>query len=119
MSNRAQPAGLTELADAILECAAPITLILDHMARSPTRPEPAEARAVLRDLVRDVREPRATASPPRALRTTTAVWEAPVPLMVEELMLVTHEPVPPLRRDPRSGHRRRLRPPSLKRRRPE
>src|SRR4051794_33972903 len=116
MTNETQPAGLTELVDAILECAAPITLILDHMARAPTRPEPAEARMVLRDLLSDVLEPLATVLAPRDLRTTTAVLEATVPLMVEDLLLITHEPTPPARRDPRDGHRARRRRPRPRRR---
>src|SRR4051812_10774946 len=92
MTPQAEPAGLTPLVDALLECSIPITLILDQMSRSPTRPAPCEARAVLTALLNDVLEPLATILAPRDLRTTTAILEAAVPLIGENLFLIPHEP---------------------------
>jgi hypothetical protein len=105
MTKPAEPAHLTELVNALLESTAPIALALDHMAHAPTRPDPHEAADVLRHLLEDVLEPLATMLAPRDLRTTTAVLEATVPLIAENLFLVPHEPPRPAPRDARAAHR--------------
>src|SRR3954447_4219874 len=110
MTPQAEPAGLTQFVEALLECSIPITLILDQMSRSPTRPDPCEARAVLTALLSDVLEPLATVLAPRDLRTTPAVLEAAVPMIGENLFIVPHEPPGSGRRDPRDPHRARPRP---------
>src|SRR5919198_3802731 len=105
MTQQAKPAGLNELVDALLESTAPITQILDLMVHAPSEPDVKAAVGVLRELLRDVLEPLATVLAPRDLRTTTAVLEATVPLIVEGLVLVPHEPAARPRRDPRAAHR--------------
>jgi hypothetical protein len=105
MTKPAEPAHLSELVNALLEATAPVALLLDHMAHAPTRPQPDEAAAVLRELLEDVLEPLATMLAPRDLRTTTAVLEATVPLIAENVLMVPHEPARGPRRDPRETHR--------------
>jgi hypothetical protein len=115
MTPKTETADVAQLVEAMLEFTAPIAQALDHMARAPARPEPGEIVAVLKPLLCQVLEPLGTVLAPRDLRTTTAVLEATVPLIVDSLYLVPHES-PALRRDPRAAHRARRRQRSRKRR---
>jgi hypothetical protein len=90
MERHTQPAGIGELVDAILEVAAPIAHALDHLGRAPSPPDVDEGIEILKELLRDVLTPLATVLSPRDLRTTTAVVEAMVPLIAEDLCLVPH-----------------------------
>jgi hypothetical protein len=91
MERRTEHAGVSELVDAMLEVTAPITQALDHMVRAPGQPDIDAAVEVLRGLLRDVIEPLGTILAPRDLRTTTAVLEATVPLIIDGLYLVPHD----------------------------
>ena len=115
MTRKTETADLAQLIDAMLEFTAPITQALDHMARAPAEPKPAEVVEILKGLLRQVLEPLGTVLAPRDLRTTTAVLEATVPLIVDNLYLVPHERPAP-RRDPRAAHRKRPRRQTRKRR---
>jgi hypothetical protein len=115
MTPKTETEDVGQLVDAMMEFAAPITQALDHMARAPVRPETDEIVEVLKAMLCQVLEPLGTVLAPRDLRTTTAVLEATVPLIVDSLYLVPHESPPP-RRDPRAAHRARPRRRSRKRR---
>jgi hypothetical protein len=101
---RDDPGALTELVGAVLECTAPVALIIDHMARAKAPAGVPPATDVLRSLLRDVLAPLETMLGEDDLRTTTAVLQAAVPLIVENLLLGPHD-VSPSR--PRSRTRRR------------
>jgi hypothetical protein len=97
---------LAELVGAVLECTAPVALIIDHMARAKAPAGVPPATDVLRSLLRDVLAPLETMLDADDLRTTTAVLQAAVPLIVDNLLLVPHDgpparPRPPTRRRPR------------------
>jgi hypothetical protein len=94
---------VSELVDAMLEFTAPITQALDHMMRSPGEPAIAQVVDVLKALLRDVLAPMDVMLAPDDLRTATAVIEASVPMICENLLLVPHQ------RDPRAVHRPRRR----------
>ena len=101
-----EPEALTELVGAVLECTAPVALIIDHMARAEAPPDVPPAPAVLRSLLCDVLAPLETMLGADDLRTTTAVLQAAVPLIVDNLLLVPHD-VPPAQTRPRTRRRRR------------
>jgi hypothetical protein len=94
---------VSELVDAMLEFTAPITQALDHMMRSPGDPAIDHVVDVLKALLRDVLAPMGAMLAPDDLRTATAVIEASVPMICENLLLVPHQ------RDPRAAHRLRRR----------
>jgi hypothetical protein len=107
MTPRTEPAPVSELVDAMLEFTAPITQALDHMMRSPGDPDIDQVVAVLKTLLTDVLSPMGVMLAADDLRTATAVIEASVPMICENLMLVPHQRG---RRDPRAAHRPRPRP---------
>ncbi len=98
---------MAELVDAMLEFTAPITQALDHMMRSPGDPDIDQVVDVLKTLLRDVLKPMGALLSPNDLRTATAVIEASVPMICENLLLVPHPGSPS--RDPRAAHRPRRR----------
>ena len=103
---RDEPEALTELVGAVLECTAPVALIIDHMARAKAPAGVPPATDVLRSLLRDVLTPLETMLGTDDLRTTTAVLQAAVPLIVDNLLLVPHD-MPAARPRPRTRRRRR------------
>jgi hypothetical protein len=117
MTPPTRPADVSSLVDALLECTAPITQILDHMVRAPDAKDTDAAVAALREVLADVLAPFATVLAARDLRTATAILEAVAPMICEEVMLVPHAPAATPRRDPRDAHRRQRRRPTARRRR--
>jgi hypothetical protein len=97
---REEPEALTELAGAVLECAAPVALIIDHMGRTQAPAGVPPATDVLRSLLRNVLAPLETMLGVDDLRTTTAVLQAAVPLIVDNLLLVPLDVPPPRPRPP-------------------
>jgi hypothetical protein len=117
MTPSTRPADVSSLVDALLECTAPITQILDHMVRAPDAQDVDGAVALLREVLADVLAPFGTVLAARDLRTTTAILEAVAPMICEEVLLVPHAPPAPPRRDPRDAHRRQRRLTASRRRR--
>src|SRR3954449_12052092 len=60
MTDRVHADGVAELVEALLEGYAPISVLLEHMVESPSRPTVDEVRAVLGALLRDTLDPLAT-----------------------------------------------------------
>jgi hypothetical protein len=89
MTRRSPNAGLERLVDAMLASVAPITQILEHMARSPTSPSPEAAVGTLRQLVVEARAPRGGDIPRRALHPAATV-EAATEALLAEILLVPH-----------------------------
>jgi hypothetical protein len=109
MTPPTKPAEVASFVDAMLECTAPITQILDHMVRAPDATDVDAAVPILRHLLADVLAPLGTVLAPRDLRTATAILEAAAPMICEDVLLVPHPPERPPRRDPRAAHRARSR----------
>jgi hypothetical protein len=101
MTERDHPDGVPELVEAMLEGYAPVSVLLEHMFESPSRPTVAEVRSVLGELLCDTLEPLAATFAADDLKTSAAVIEATIPLIVENLYFVTHAP------QRRAGARRR------------
>src|SRR5687768_3433186 len=90
--------------DALLACTAPLTQILDHMARAPEPLPPEKAAELLRELLRPTLQPLAATAPPEELRATARLIDAAAGLIVDEFLLVPH---PPRRRGARARARGR------------
>jgi hypothetical protein len=93
---------IERVVDAVLACTAPVTQILDHMARAPEPVAPERAASVLRRLLCDALHPLATAAPREELRVAARLLDAAADLIVDEILLVPHAP----RRAPASRPRR-------------
>src|SRR3954469_8617058 len=108
MTHRTDTPALLDFADALVEAACPIAIVLGELARAPTQPDPDEARAFLAAVLHDILEPLGAILATRDLRTTTPVLEAVAPLLMEHVL--PQDPPPRPRRDLRGSHRRPLRP---------
>jgi hypothetical protein len=90
MTQHVEGAAATRLAWAVLECTAPITQILDHMARAPGAPDIESAVATLREVMEGVLAPLeeevAAADLLRAAEIVDLVTDA----IVAEILLVPH-----------------------------
>ena len=75
---------LSEFVEAVLECTAPVTQILDEVSFTPYPPDADE----LRDLLSSMLKPLEALLAPRDLLTATAVLEAATPRLAESLLLV-------------------------------
>jgi hypothetical protein len=89
-----EPTALSELVDAVLETTAPVTLMLDHMARSADPLDVRDAADCLRELVREVLAPLETSHPEADLRTATLVLQAAIPLIVKNFFYIPRETAP-------------------------
>jgi hypothetical protein len=98
------PTALSELVDAVLETTAPVTLMLDHMARSSDAPDIRDAAEALRELVREVLAPLSDEHTEADLRTATVVLQAAIPLIVKNFFYIPRDPTRPNR-----SARRRMR----------
>ena len=91
---------ITDLVQAILEVTAPITQMLDHMMRAPGEPEIDDVVKTMKRLLEDVLAPLETHD---HLREATAVLDAAMPLILENIFFVPH----PNRAERRSRRARR------------
>jgi hypothetical protein len=90
MTERTDGAAATRLASAVLECTAPITQILDHMARAPTTPDVQAAVATLRTVLEGVLAPlEQTVSAADLLRAAEIV-DLVTDAIVADILLVPH-----------------------------
>ena len=89
-----EPTALSELVDAVLETTAPVTLMLDPMARSADPPDVRDAADCLRELVREVLAPLSVSYPEADLRTATVVLQAAIPLIVKNFFYLPREAPP-------------------------
>jgi len=80
----------TELVDALLDCVAPITQILDHMARSPSSADIDASVSVFKELLNEVLGPVSGRIGAKALRTAAEVLDTVTDTIAEELLLVPH-----------------------------
>ena len=78
----------TELVDALLDCVAPITQILDHMARSPSSADIDASVSVFKELLNEVLGPVSGRIGAKALRTAAEVLDTVTDTIAEELLLV-------------------------------
>jgi hypothetical protein len=93
-----------DLVQAILEITAPITQMLDHMARSPTQPETDEIVATMKRLLEDVLAPLAGHADVDA---TTALLVQAEDLIFENIHFVPHHAMAKTRTAPRRRGRNR------------
>jgi hypothetical protein len=91
---------ITDLVQAILEVTAPITQMLDHMMRAPGEPDINDVVKRMKHLLEDVLAPLETHDD---VRGATAVLEAAMPLILENIFYVPH----PNRAERRSRRTRR------------
>jgi hypothetical protein len=88
MIRDAEPSAVAPLAEALLECTAPMTQILDHMARAPEAVSVEAAVERLRALLESVLEPLEDTVPARDLASAAAVVERATDLIAGEILLV-------------------------------
>jgi hypothetical protein len=74
----------------LLECTAPITQILDHMARAPGAPDIDAAVGVLRSLLEDALAPLEAQVAQADLLTAAAVIDRATEAILREILLVPH-----------------------------
>jgi hypothetical protein len=82
-------AELSDLVDVLLEFAAAITQIVDHMARAPGA-DPGVAVETLRQLLPDVLASLEDSFPREDLRAATAVLNRATDAVLSEILLVPH-----------------------------
>ena len=90
MPERTDGAAATRLAWAVLECTAPITQILDHMARSPNAPDVQAAVATLRTVLEDVLAPLEETVPAADLLRAAEIVDLVTDAIVADILLVPH-----------------------------
>jgi hypothetical protein len=90
MPERTDGAAATRLASAVLECTAPITQMLDHMARSPNAPDVQAAVATLRTVLEGVLAPLEETVPPADLLRAAEIVDLVTDAIVAEILLVPH-----------------------------
>jgi hypothetical protein len=90
MPERTEGAAATRLASAVLECTAPITQILDHMARSPNAPDVQAAVATLRTVLEGVLAPLEETVPAADLLRAAEIIDLVTDAIVAEILLVPH-----------------------------
>src|SRR5688500_18816730 len=83
---------IERVVDAVLACTAPMTQILDHMARAPEPMAPQRAATMLRGLLCDALHPLATAAPREELRVAARLLGAAADLIADEILPVPHAP---------------------------
>jgi hypothetical protein len=88
-----------ELVEALLACTASMTLIIDHMARSPGA-SAGSAVDTLRNILHDVLRPLPRAVGRREVAGAARVIAAATERIGEEIYLVPHERAGPARRPP-------------------
>jgi hypothetical protein len=90
MTEQADGAAAARLASALMECLAPVTQILDHMARAPTAPDVAAAVTTLRTLMADVLVPLEDHIPPGDLARAAEIVELATDAILADILLVPH-----------------------------
>jgi hypothetical protein len=78
------------LSRALVECLAPVTQILDHMARAPAAPDIPAAVAQLRRTLDDVLEPLAEEFDDVDLRHAAEIVDRATDVILSEVLLVPH-----------------------------
>jgi hypothetical protein len=106
MSRDPDTADVDRVVDAIMDCTAPITQMLDHMARAPGAPDVEHAVRTLRRLLAETLERPLGEHDPAALAATVEVLGRVTDVMVEEIYLMPHGGP----RRPNRAERRRRRP---------
>jgi hypothetical protein len=106
MTQHVEGAAATRLASAVLECTAPITQILDHMARAPGAPDIESAVAKLREVLEGVLSPLEEEVPAAELMRAAEIVDLVTDAIVAEILLVPH-PGHPNGARRRRGRRRR------------
>ena len=81
---------IERVVDAVLACTAPVTQILDHMARAPEPMAPERAAGVVRGLLSDALRPLAGTAPREELRVAARLLDAAAELIADEIVLVPH-----------------------------
>jgi hypothetical protein len=110
MTERSGGSPAARLAAALLECTAPVTQILDHMARSPTAPDVAAAVATLRTLMEGVLAPLEERIPAGELERAAEIIDLATDAILEEILLVPHPGARPFSGGGGPRRRRRRRP---------
>jgi hypothetical protein len=90
MTQRPDGAAATRLASAVLECTAPITQILDHMARSPNAPDVQAAVATLRTVLEGVLASLEETVPAADLERAAEILDLVTDAIVADILLVPH-----------------------------
>jgi hypothetical protein len=90
MTEREDASGVAQLTNALLECTAPITQILDHMARAPGAPDIDAAVGVLRSLLEDALAPLESHVPRADLVIAATVVDRATEAILSEILLVPH-----------------------------
>jgi hypothetical protein len=80
------------LASALMECLAPVTQILDHMARAPTAPDIESAVATLTTALEGVLAPFEARYQASELERAAEIVDEVTDAILEEIMLVPHAP---------------------------
>lgn len=78
------------LAGALLACLAPLTQILDHMARAPQSESVEHSAVVLKGLLADTLAPMSERLGAEAVRVTSEVLDETAGVIAEEIYLVPH-----------------------------
>jgi hypothetical protein len=89
MTDPSQP-DTERLAGALLACLAPLTQILDHMARAPGSTSVEASAAVLQGLLMDTLGPMSERRGAEAVLVTTDLLVEATDVIVDELRLVPH-----------------------------
>jgi phosphohistidine phosphatase SixA len=92
MARPPESASLPNVIDALLAFTAPVTQILDHMARAPQAAGVNASVDALRELLGEVLAALEDQFPRRDLETTIAVLERATDLVLGEILLVPHDP---------------------------
>jgi hypothetical protein len=78
------------LSRALVECLAPVTQILDHMARAPSAPDIPAAVAQLRRTLDDVLEPLAEEFDDADMTRAAEIVDRATDVILSEVLLVPH-----------------------------
>jgi hypothetical protein len=89
MTDPSQP-DTERLVGALMACLAPLTQILDHMARSPQSASVEGSAAVLQRLLTDTLGPMSERLGAEAVRVSTELLVEAADVIVEEIHLVPH-----------------------------
>lgn len=87
---RTTPAGITTLVERLLENAAPISLMLDHMISAPDTDDPADVVGTLKELMREALRGLSERHPRHDLEVTAAILADVTATLTGEILLVPH-----------------------------
>jgi hypothetical protein len=101
MSNETDAPEAARLAGALLECTAPVTQILDHMARAPDAPDLDAALRTLRVLLESALASLEDRVPSGDLRRAAEIVDLATDAILAEILMVPHANAPSCRTGPR------------------